>query len=152
MTEDTITRTELDWVLKRHGGRLDAGELIGEIEASRDSTQYEPGAVYEDPEGNKWVFSRALGDDSPHWLRPGLDRSFEYATPRRPLRRLVPEGSPLSEHERDLVHADLGKLLNLLGLGDHARPESSHEVFLMCIDEVARLKGAQAVTEVGARL
>ena len=141
MTDDTITRTELEWVLERHGARMDAGALIDEIEANRDSVQYEPGAVYEDPEGNKWVFSRALGDDSPHWLRPGLEGAFEYATPRRPLRLLVPEGSPLGIHERDLVHADLGKLLELLGLGDYARPKSSHEVFLMCIDEVAKLKG-----------
>jgi hypothetical protein len=142
MTETAITRAELEWVLQRHGGRLDAAGLIDEIEANRDSIQYEPGAVYEDPEGNKWVFDRALGDDSPHWLRPGLAGSFEYATPRRPLRRLVPEGSPLSENERDLIHADLGKLLELLGLGDYARPESSHKVFLACLEEVAKLKAS----------
>ena len=140
MTETTITSTELEWVLRRHGNRLDAAGLIDEIEANRDSVQYEPGAVYEDPEGNKWIFDRALGDDSPRWLRPGLEGPFEVGIPRRPLRRLVPQGSPLSHHERDLIHADLGQLLELLGLGDYARPESSHEVFLMCLEEVARLK------------
>ncbi len=134
---DTITRDELDWVLRRHGGCLDAAELMDEIAANRDSTRYAVGAVYEDPEGNKWVFSRALGDNSPHWLRPGLQDSFEYAVPRRPLHRLV--RFDLGETERDLIHGDLGKLLDLLGMGDFARPESPHEVFLMCLAEVARL-------------
>lgn len=41
--EDAITRDELDWVLKRHGQHLSAAELMDEIEANRDSTQYEPG-------------------------------------------------------------------------------------------------------------
>ena len=141
---DTITRDELDWVLKRHGGRLDAAELMDEIEANRDSTQYEVGVPYRDPEGNLWVFSRALADDSPHWLRPGAEGSFEYATPRRPLSPLVPLGSPLADNERDLIHRDLGKLLELLGLGDFARPQSSHEVFMMCLEEVAKLKAAPA--------
>lgn len=90
VSNETITRDELDWVLKRHGGRLNAAELMDEIEANRDSTQYEAGGVYQDPEGSLWVFDRALGDDSPHWLRPGIAGPFEYVTPRRPLRRLVP--------------------------------------------------------------
>jgi hypothetical protein len=137
--EDTLTGAELQWVLERHGGRFDAAELIDEIKAHRDSTQYEPGAPYRDPEGNLWIFGRALGNNSAHWLRPGLEGPFEYATPRRPLRRLVPQGSSLSNNERDLVHADLGMLLDLLGLGDYARPESSHEVFLMCLEAVAKL-------------
>ena len=43
--------------------------------------------------------------------------------------------------ERDLVLEDLGKLLTVLGLGDHARPESPHDVFGMCLEEAGRLKG-----------
>lgn len=135
---EAITRDELDWVLKRHGGRLNAAELMEEIEANRDSTRYEVGVPYRDPEGNLWVFDRALGDDSPHWLRPGIEGSFEYATPRRPLHRFVLEGSPLADSERDLIRGDLGRLLDLLGLGDFARPASSHEVFGMCLEEVAK--------------
>jgi hypothetical protein len=90
VSEDAITRAELEWVLKRHGSHLDAAGLMDEIEANREPAQYEPGAVYEDPGGNRWHFGRAAGDDSPFWLRPGLEGTFEFATPRRPLRRLVP--------------------------------------------------------------
>jgi hypothetical protein len=38
--------------------------------------------------------------------------------------------------------ADLGLLLRTLGLGDHARPQSPHEVMLEAIEEVRRLKAA----------
>lgn len=86
---ESITADELDWVLSRHGGRLQAAELIDEIRANRDSTQYEPGATYQDPEGNHWQFFRSI-DDAPGWLRPGLTEPCEYATPRRPLVKLVP--------------------------------------------------------------
>ena len=145
MSENVITRAELEWVLQRHGNYLNAAELVGEIEANRDSTQYEPGAAYQDPEGNLWIFSRALVDDSPHWLRPGLDDQFEYVTPRRPLTPLVPLARrALLPDERDLIMADLGRLLMLLGLGGHARPASPHEVFALCLDEVAKLTAKAA--------
>jgi hypothetical protein len=39
--------------------------------------------------------------------------------------------------EQDAIHADLGELLVMLGLGDYARPQSPHEVFQMCL---ARLR------------
>lgn len=137
-----ITREELDWVLKRHGNRLDAAGLLAEIEASRDQAQYEPGVPYQDPDGGLWIFDRALADGSPRWLRPGLAGPFGYATPRRPLNRMVPAGAPreLPPDERDLIRADLGRLLDLLGLGDGARPQSPHEVFTACLEEVAKLK------------
>jgi hypothetical protein len=48
-----------------------------------------------------------------------------------------PDGS-LTHTERDAVMADLGQLLNTLGLGDHARPDSPHDVMQQCIAEVAR--------------
>lgn len=50
----------------------------------------------------------------------------------------------LAPGERDLILADLGRLLDLLGLGDHARPQSPHEVFLMCLAELERVKGTLA--------
>ena len=37
--------------------------------------------------------------------------------------------SALEPGERDLVLSDLGEMLEALGLGDYARPESPHEVF-----------------------
>ena len=42
--------------------------------------------------------------------------------------------------EQRAVHEDLALLLRVLGLGDHARPQSSHEVMLDAINEVGRLR------------
>ena len=42
--------------------------------------------------------------------------------------------------ERDAIRADIGQLLEALGLGDYARPESPHQVMLQCIAEVRRLR------------
>jgi hypothetical protein len=42
--------------------------------------------------------------------------------------------------EQDAVHADLSQLLRVLGMGDHARPQSSHEVMLDAISEVGRIR------------
>jgi hypothetical protein len=51
--------------------------------------------------------------------------------------------------EQDAVHADLSQLLRVLGMGDHARPQSSHEVMLDAINEAGRirlaLKRAEAI-------
>jgi hypothetical protein len=44
--------------------------------------------------------------------------------------------------EQDAVHADLSQLLRVLGMGDHARPQSSHEVMLDAINEVGKIRGA----------
>ena len=49
----------------------------------------------------------------------------------------------LSASERDAVMADLGKLLEALGLGDYARPQSPYEVMLECIAEVAKIRAAE---------
>jgi len=35
--------------------------------------------------------------------------------------------------EQDAMHADLGELLEILGLGNYARPQSPQEVFRMCL-------------------
>lgn len=42
--------------------------------------------------------------------------------------------------EQHAVHADLAQLLRILGLGDHARPQSPHEVMLDAINEVGKLR------------
>jgi hypothetical protein len=42
--------------------------------------------------------------------------------------------------EQDAVHADLAQLLRVLGLGDHARPQSPHDVMLDAINEAGRLR------------
>ena len=118
-----------------------AREVFADI-AGRREPEYEPYEIYEAGDGRKWEFY-ADEDGQRGWLLPGQAAKYAFGFPARPLRRLVPEGSPLSDSERDLVHADLGKLLDLLGLGDYARPESSHEVFLMCLEEVAKLKRRQ---------
>lgn len=61
---------------------------------------------------------------------------------------LVCEKNPLREELRrqqaslDLVLEDLAALLRALGMGDHARPISPHEVMLQCIREVERLRMA----------
>ena len=40
---------------------------------------------------------------------------------------------------QDAVLADLGQLLEVLGLGDYARPESPHEVFGQCVAKAREL-------------
>ena len=52
-----------------------------------------------------------------------------------------PDGS-LTRTERDAVLADLGQLLDMLGLGNFARPESPHEVFQMCLRKLAEHENA----------
>lgn len=57
----------------------------------------------------------------------------------------VPEShGDLNASERDAVMAGLGLLLEALGLGDYARPESPHEVMLQCIAEVKRLRAGDS--------
>lgn len=43
-----------------------------------------------------------------------------------------------TQAQLDAVQADLRELLGALGMGDHARPQSLHEVFQECIQEVRR--------------
>jgi hypothetical protein len=47
--------------------------------------------------------------------------------------------------EQRAVHEDLALLLRVLGLGDHARPQSPHEVMLDAINEVGKLRQAADV-------
>jgi hypothetical protein len=53
----------------------------------------------------------------------------------------------LASSERDAVLEDLGLLLRVLGLGDHARPCSPHEVMLDAINEVRKLRQRLDVAE-----
>jgi hypothetical protein len=68
------------------------------------------------------------------------------------LRELLaaPDGS-LTGTERDMIRADLGDLLEALGLGDYARPESPHEVMRQCIDEVERRRSGPGPHDVIVR-
>lgn len=51
----------------------------------------------------------------------------------------------LNADERDAVMRDLGLLLDALGLGSHARPQSPHDVMMMCVAEARRLRAGFAV-------
>ena len=42
----------------------------------------------------------------------------------------------------DAVLADLGQLLDVLGLGDHPRPEPPHEVFQRCLQVIMERENA----------
>jgi hypothetical protein len=42
-----------------------------------------------------------------------------------------------------MMQDDLKALLRALGMGDHARPKSTHEVMLEAIEEVGRLRGVE---------
>lgn len=154
---ESITEAELAEALREIAGRNQAdlvpvacppqtARAIFGIIQDRREPKYEQGRMYQDANGRIWLYQpeRNYADagswaDCP-WLKPGDAAAYSLNSPKRPLCKLVPEGSPLSEHERDLVHADLGKLLELLGLRDGARPWSSHEVFLTCLDAVIKLK------------
>lgn len=46
--------------------------------------------------------------------------------------------------EQQAVHDDLALLLRVLGLGDHARPQSPHEVMLEAISKAGRLRARLA--------
>jgi hypothetical protein len=71
---------------------------------------------------------------------------------RRVIGAAVPSllADEVSAHraEQDAVHADLSQLLRVLGMGDHARPQSSHEVMLDAINEAGRIRLALERAEV----
>lgn len=61
---------------------------------------------------------------------------------------LLAAGVAAHRAEQDAVHADLSQLLRVLGMGDHARPQSSHEVMLEAISEAGRIRLALERAEV----
>lgn len=133
----------LGWYVQREPGipasthpAHPADRIIRDVERHREPG-YEPYEIYEASDGRRWEFF-ADEDGQRGWLATGVAARYGFDFPPRPLRKMVPEGSPLADSERDLIRADLGRLLDLVGLGDFARPASSHEVFVMCLDEVAK--------------
>lgn len=49
------------------------------------------------------------------------------------------EATTAHRAEQEAMHADLSQLLELLGLGTHARPQSPHEVFTECLTAIRTL-------------
>lgn len=84
-------------------------------------------------------------------LDAGADRIECNPIARRVLEAALPHllaaGGSAHRAEQDAVHADLSQLLRVLGMGDHARPQSSHEVMLDAINEVGRLRTRLAEIE-----
>lgn len=57
-----------------------------------------------------------------------------------PHRKAAGSALTNSPSASELYLADLGALLRALGMGDHARSQSPHEVMLEAIEEVKHLK------------
>lgn len=111
-TEDTITRDELAAALdglRITRGETDLGLFVGNPRAFAEALfdraarnrepEYEPGAVYLDADGTVWQYTPDRPEnqgtswaDCP-WLKPGSAGAYSLNTPKRPLRRLVAEGS-----------------------------------------------------------
>jgi hypothetical protein len=68
----------------------EAARTVKYVKAHREP-EYEPGEVYEDADGDRFIRSRTEGIDYP-WRSFGGDR-FRNHYPTRPLRKLVPEGT-----------------------------------------------------------
>ena len=86
------------------------------------------------------VLPRLESESLPHWQSRAV---LAYAVP---LIRAVEVRKHVQE--QDAILRDLGALLNALGLGDHARPESPHEVMLQCIAEAKRLKTGRVLSAI----
>lgn len=89
-------------------------------------------------------FTRALQYVAEGWPLPAAEMGL-LADLVEMVQRLVTDdtaGTELArvrreaQSEREAVRADLGQLLELLGLGDYGRPQSPHEVFLECLSGV----------------
>jgi hypothetical protein len=85
----------------------------------------------------------------PHRTLVGRGAAEWYATAA--LRAAIPQisaaGTRAHRAEQDTVHADLSQLLRGLGMGDHARPQSSHDVMLDAINEAGRIRTRLAELE-----
>ena len=109
---EAITEAELDWVLRFHSSGLTAQGLIREIKDHYREPEYEPGEVYRDADGATWEY-RPDSDGICPWLKPGGEGRWSTPTPRRPLRRLVPEGSEATARKT----VDRGQIINILAAG-----------------------------------
>lgn len=107
-TGDTITRDELTAFCVRHRdyGVPTAGAIWDDILAHREP-EYERGQFYQDATGT--VFFRVLGCGD-GWSTMPEGKPYPHDYPRRPLRRLVPEG-PKVDHGQIL--AELTQWTNL---------------------------------------
>lgn len=104
-TPETITRDELAEALR--GLKITpedentfypaVADAIFEKAKRNREPEYEPGAVYQDADGGVWVY-QPQGHDGGLccWLSPGTQGVWSSVSPRRPLRKLVPEGSQAS--------------------------------------------------------
>jgi hypothetical protein len=63
-----------------------ARDLFRDVEKNREPL-YEGGAVYVDAYGEKWVYSSIYKA----WYAFGSEIQYAFETPKRPLRKLVPE-------------------------------------------------------------
>jgi hypothetical protein len=90
----------------------------------------------------KHMFTAHVGDE---FLRGvAFDAAAKALADAAPS--LLAAGVSAHRAEQDAVHADLSMLLRVLGMGDHARPQSSHEVMLDAINEVGKLRqSAEAI-------
>lgn len=138
-TPETITRDELAEALSRflreHRAEVvvmespegAAAALVADIAAHREP-EYEPGEIYQDAGGVQFYRLCEFEDGRP-WLDIEADEAVRHATPVRPLRKLVPEGSPLTwervkavldaaftaeDWDRRLMPADLDPIMKLL--------------------------------------
>lgn len=93
MSEDTITRAELAAVFREGfpfnpaGSHLAAADQVFAHVARSREPEYEPGAVCQDASGQVWL--RCAGR---MWLAFGKAGEHSDNFPKRPLRKLVPEG------------------------------------------------------------
>ena len=132
-------------------------------------TEKTAGQLFRETLHQRWTARGMCIDTRPWEALPEVDRedldaAAQAAIAARPAdltdladwTELLREGNELrsqlaeTEHQRDearaetrqmqdAVHADLGQLLEVLGLGDYARPESPHEVFQQCVAKVREL-------------
>jgi hypothetical protein len=103
-TEDTITREELaaafrSGFLYTHSASAAhaAQEVFAHVVRHREP-EYEPGAVYQDPAGRAWCRLRT-DDGEADWRCCESGTLYSDRYPGRPLRKLVPEGSPVSREQ-----------------------------------------------------
>jgi len=103
-TEDTITREQLAAAISAIVGAQsfvcigDAQEAASTIFAAAEriaEPEYEPGEIYQDPAGRAWCRMRLDGG----WRCCESGTCYMDDVPERPLRKLVPEGSPVSREQ-----------------------------------------------------
>jgi hypothetical protein len=68
-----------------------AAEIFEEARLNREP-EFKSGEIYRDADGANWEYQPPpFGHPKCCWRRPGSEAAWSTGTPRRPLRRLVPE-------------------------------------------------------------